>query len=161
MKKLSNWSHKKQATHIGTKSKVCGFTIVHDHLRYHTMHMVYVSGTLPCRQSSPKGANARNKFFFGFGFCEKVFIPAHTFSMGFKSGEEAGVFITELMIPACSIHALVERLVCLESLSWYNLKPSGNLPLCLTNGSKLLSRICWYRAEFIIPVKMQIGVFPL
>lgn len=52
--------------------------------------------------------------------CKKVFIPAHTFSMGFKSGEEAGVFITELMIPACSIHALVERLVCLESLSWKN-----------------------------------------
>lgn len=56
---------------------------------------------------------------FGFAVdCKKVFIPAHTFSIGFKSEEEAGVFITELMIPACSIHALVERLVCLESSSW-------------------------------------------
>lgn len=65
---------------------------------------------------------------FGFAVdCKKVFIPAHTFSMGFKSGEEASVFITELMIPACSIHALVERLVCLESLSWKNKSINDNL----------------------------------
>lgn len=126
IKKFRNWSHKKQATHIGTQSKVCRFTIVHDNLWYHTMHMVYVSGTLPCCQSSPKGANARNKFFFGFRFCGRLQESLHTSPIHSRWGlsHEKRLVSSSL---SCSIHALVERLVCLESLSWKNKSINDNL----------------------------------
>ena len=60
----------------------------------------------------------KSSFFLGFIFVARnCFIDDHTFSIGFRSGDEAGVFITESIIPCSVIQSFVDLLVCLLSLS--------------------------------------------
>lgn len=127
IKKFRNWSHKKQATH-NQKFVASPLFMITCGITRCTWSM-YLAHCLAVKVlQKERMPETSSSLVFGFAVdCKKVFIPAHTFSMGFKSGEEAGVFITELMIPACSIHALVERLVCLESLSWKNKSINDNL----------------------------------
>lgn len=85
-------------------------------------------------------------------------MDAHTFSIGLRSGEEAGVVMTLSSIPFSAIQSLVDFDLCLLSLSCYKQYPSGNLSS--TNGMKFLSRISWYTTESITPINMQMLVLP-
>lgn len=49
--------------------------------------------------------------------CKWYVIVAQTFSLGLRSDDDAGVFITESSIPFSLIKSFVDLLVCFESLS--------------------------------------------
>ena len=87
---------------------------------------------------------------------KKYFICAHTFSIGFKSGDSGGVgqWLTLLSLN----QDLVERLVCFGSLSCMNLCPSGNVSRM--KGRRHCSSISWYPSLSSLPVKIQSFVAP-
>ena len=80
----------------------------------------------------------------------------HRFSMGFRSGDSAGVF--HQFSCFSPIHALACLDVCFGSLSCIKRNPSGNTSSA--NGMSVLSRISVYSGAFIMPSNMQIPVAP-
>ena len=85
-----------------------------------------------------------------------VFMEPQTFSIGFKSGLEAGV-LHQLMF-FLEKNSCVYRLVCLGSLSCWNLCPAGNFSW--RKGRKPALRMSVYTVEIMVPVNNTIGVAP-
>ena len=96
---------------------------------------------------------------FVFGFTSLLMYSlssCHIFSIGFKSGDSAGVF--HQLIPFSTMKSLAKCEVCLRSLSCMNLCDMGNFSWI--NGTRVASRICVNRNLSIIPSNTQMPVRP-
>ena len=94
------------------------------------------------------------------GLClslRKFFMEPHTFSIGFKSGLSAGLFYQLILL--FSKKVWMYRLVCLGSLSWYSLCPSGYV--ILRNWTREADRMSPYLVAVITPSNMMSCVAPL
>ena len=94
------------------------------------------------------------------GMClslRKFFMEPHTFSIWLKSGLSAGLF--HQLILLFSKKVWMYRLVCLGSLSWYSLCPSGYV--ILRSWTREADRMSPYLVAVIIPSNMTSCVAPL
>ena len=120
--------------------------------RIYFMHLALSTVSQNCRIPSTSSALVRgftSHLIYSFNSC-------HRFSMGFKSGDSAGVF--HQWIAFDSMNSFPWFDVCLGSLSCMNL---WLVPYTsLTKGRRVCSRMSVYSHLSIIPSKTHIPVLP-
>ena len=121
--------------------------------------MVYIFAAFFYSNCFPKPHYSVYQLLLFFGFTSLLMYSlssCHIFSIGFKSGDSAGVF--HQLIPFSTMKSLAKCEVCLGSLSCMNLCDMGNFSWI--NGTRVASRICVNRNLSIIPSNTQMPVRP-
>ena len=119
------------------------------------LHILHTLGSIDC---IPELKDSFNKFIFGFRFHDTslvFFNLCQRFSMGFRSGNSAGVFHHNVRL--IQPHPTAFE-VCFGSLSRMNLGVESTF---LRYGTNPDFKTSFHPAAIILPSNITIGVFPL